>query len=349
MSSSESVRVAIIGYGLAGSVFHAPLVDSVDGMEVAAIVTSNPERIDAAKQAYPECRILSSVDEVWNSADDLDLVVVASPNKFHFPHCKAALEAGLAVVVDKPMAVRSEECRELIELAASKKLPFSVFQNRRWDGDFLTVRKLVEDGRLSGVFRIESRFERFRPEAIKRWRESGAPEEAGGLLYDLGSHLIDQACVLFGDPISVHAELNVRRTNAEAVDDVFLSLSFQNDVTAHLWCSAIAGIQGPRFRVLGLNGAYEKYGLDPQEDQLKAGLRPGDTNWGLDKTGSDGSLVSTTSDTSVETLPGSYELYYKQMRDAVRGLSPVPVPPEAGLRTIEIIETAKIGCQALEP
>ena len=271
------IRVALIGYGLAGAVFHGPLISSTPGMSLATIVTGDPERRARASSDHPDAQLLAGVDTLWQRAADHDLVVVATPNRSHVPLGLAALEAGLPVVIDKPMAPTAEEGRRLVAEATERDLLLAVFQNRRWDGDFLTVRRLLSEDALGPIVRFESRFERWRPRVSpEAWRERGDPEEAGGLLFDLGSHLIDQAVVLFGPPRTVYAEVDRRRPSAEVDDDVFVALEHEAGVRSHLWMSVLAAIPGPRMRVLGMRAAYEKFGLDVQERALSEGAHPED-------------------------------------------------------------------------
>ena len=257
-----AIRVALLGYGLAGAVFHAPLIAAVDGLELAAIVTRDDERRSRARRDHPGAALLDSPREVWERAGDLDLVVVAAPNRVHVPLARAAIEARLAVVVDKPLAASAEEGRSLVRDAREQGVMLTVFQNRRWDGDFLTLRGLLQEDALGQVARFESRFERWRPELSAGWRESGEAEDAGGLLYDLGSHLVDQALCLFGPAVHVYAEVDIRRSGAQTDDDTFVALTHESGVRSHLWMSAVAAQPGPRFRVLGSRAAYVKYGLD---------------------------------------------------------------------------------------
>jgi len=207
--------VAIIGYGLAGSVFHAPLISATPGMAVAAVVTGNPARQEQVSADVPDAAVLADSDEIWERAEDFDLVVVAAPNRAHAPLATASMRAGIPVAVDKPLATSVDDARRLASLSQETGVLLSVFHNRRWDNDFLTVRRLLAEGQLGRVLRFESRFERYRPEVAERWRESPAREDGGGLLYDLGSHLIDQALVLFGAPSHVYAEVECRRAGAE--------------------------------------------------------------------------------------------------------------------------------------
>ena len=208
-NSPEPLRVGLIGFGTAGRFFHAPLLAAAPGLALTTIVTSDPTRRDQASAAYPGVRIVAGAEELWSQG--LDLVVVASPNKTHVPLASAAIEAGAAVVVDKPFAITSQDASGLVELARERGRLLSVFQNRRWDGDFRTVRQLIDEGALGTVHRFESRFERWRPQLKGGWRETGGRDEGSGLLYDLGSHLIDQALTLFGPATSVYAEADIRR------------------------------------------------------------------------------------------------------------------------------------------
>ena len=215
-------RVVVLGYGLAGRFFHAPFIAATPGLELTGVVTGDEDRRAQALADYPGVAVLDTAEEVWARAAELDLVAVATPNRVHVPLALAALEAGLAVVVDKPLATTADEGRRLVEAARERGLMLTVFQNRRWDGDFLTVKQLLADEALGKVHRFESRFERWRPELAGTWRERA--EEGGGLLFDLGSHLVDQALQLFGPVDSVYAEVDVRRPGAEVDDDVFLAL-----------------------------------------------------------------------------------------------------------------------------
>ncbi|MEV4196191.1 Gfo/Idh/MocA family protein, partial [Streptomyces toxytricini] len=300
------LRVGLVGYGLAGSVFHAPLVAATEGLVLDTVVTSDPARRAQAEEAYPGVRVTASAEELWSGATAVDLVVVASPNKTHVPLATAALSAGVPVVVDKPLAGTAAEARELAGLADRTGTFLSVFQNRRWDNDFLTVRRLIADGELGDVQRFESRFERWRPQLKGGWRESGAPEEIGGLLYDLGSHVVDQALVLFGPAAAVYAETDVRRPGAEADDDTFIAITHASGVRSHLYVSATAAQLGPRFRVLGSRAGFVKYGLDPQEAALREGHRPG-SRPGLPAPGPLGPAMSTLIRSCWSTLATRYE------------------------------------------
>ncbi|MGW7397208.1 Gfo/Idh/MocA family oxidoreductase [Streptomyces cyaneofuscatus] len=347
-ASGTPLRVALVGYGLAGSVFHAPLIAATEGLVLDTAVTSNEERRAEARAAYPDLRFAASPDELWERADELDLVVIASPNKTHVALATAALKAGLPVVVDKPIAGTAAEARELAALAEERGLLLSVFQNRRWDNDFRTLAALIADGELGEVQRFESRFERWRPQPKGGWRESGDPEEIGGLLYDLGSHVVDQALVLFGPAVQVYAESDVRRPGAAADDDTFIAITHANGVRSHLYVSATTAQLGPRFRVLGSTAGYVKYGLDPQEAALREGKRPGTAGepWGEEveevwgRIGS-GESPLTGGGTPVRTLPGDYPAYYAAVAAAVRGAGENPVTALQAAAALDVLEAAR--------
>ncbi|MFJ4472470.1 Gfo/Idh/MocA family oxidoreductase [Streptomyces sp. NPDC089424] len=341
------LRVGLVGYGLAGSVFHAPLIATTEGLALDTVVTSNPERQEQARTEHPGVRVVATPDELFERADDLDLVVIASPNKTHVPLATTALKAGLPVVVDKPVAGTAAEARELAALAEERGQLLSVFQNRRWDNDFLTLRHLVADGELGDVWRFESRFERWRPQLKGGWRESGDPAEIGGLLYDLGSHVVDQALVLFGPAASVYAEADVRRQGAETDDDTFIAVTHASGVRSHLYVSATTAQLGPRFRVLGSRAGYVKYGLDPQEAALKDGHRPATTaGWGTEPESLWGRLGSGESPLTgggrpVPTLPGDYPAYYAGVAAAVRDGAPNPVTALEAAAALDVLEAAR--------
>src|SRR4051812_1418505 len=310
------MRVAIIGYGLAGAVFHAPLVASTEGLEVATIVTSNPRTQEDAQRDHPGARIVERPEDAF----DADLVVVATPNDTHAPLVRAALEEGSAVVVDKPLALSPAEAAELVALGGR----LTVFQNRRWDSDQLTLHRLVRDGELGEVFRYESRFERWRPEpkAEPAWRETRTPERGGGVLLDLGSHLIDEALRLLGPARSVYAEIDACRGGASD-DDAFVAIRHASGGYSHLRTSAVTAAPGPRLRVLGSDGGFLVEGLDDQEAALRDGLRPGrDEPWGV---GPPGRLVRGDEETPVASERGDWPAFYRGVEHWLR--DPAAAPP----------------------
>jgi predicted dehydrogenase len=330
---SEPLAVGIAGYGLAGEVFHAPLVAAEPGLRVAGIVTRDPERQARAHAAHPGAAIVDDAAKL----EDIDLLVVATPNRAHVPLALAAIERGIAVVVDKPLAPSAADARPLI--ARGGRL--TVFQNRRYDGDFLTVRRLVDDGELGEVVRFESRFDRFRP-AIKpgAWRELADPDDGGGLLLDLGPHLVDQAILLLGPVARVYAEVDIRRPGAQVDDDTFVALEHRGGARSHLWMSATAPLHGPRFRVSGLQAGVEIAELDPQEAQLAGGTRPGEPGWGETR-----DRFATVADADgrreVPIAPGAYERFYAEVAAWLRDEGPAPVDPADSLALLEILDAAR--------
>lgn len=335
-----SLRVALIGYGTGGAVFHAPLISSVPGLELSAVVTGNPERQAAVRDRHPDARVLENPDRVWETTGEFDLVVVSAPNRLHVPLARTALTTGLPVVLDKPVAATAADARSLAALAAVRGLPVIPFHNRRWDGDFRTVHRLIGAGALGGVQRFESRFERWRPQVKPGWKESSDPRDAGGILYDLGSHLIDQAIALFGRPERVYAELDVRRPGAESVDDAFVALAHPGGVRSHLWMSATAARLGPRFRVLGDRAAYTVHGMDGQEDALREGHTPKDPGWGQAPPETYGLLGTPGKETPEPTDLGAYQDFYAGVARTLRGETPPPVTLTDAIAGLEVIEAA---------
>jgi predicted dehydrogenase len=338
----SELNVAIIGYGIGGAVFHGPLVEATPGLRVAYVVTANEERAAAAKRVHDGVGVVRSADELWARADSIDLVVVTSPNREHAPQALAAIEAGLPVVVDKPFAIDIAQGVRVIGAAREAGVPLTVFQNRRWDGDFLTLRRLIDEGVLGDITRFESRFERWRPSLKGGWREVGGAGEAGGLLYDLGAHLIDQAMLLFGPVKQVYAQVDTRRAGVLNDDDTFLALTHQNGVRSHLWVSALASNLAPRMRVLGTRAAYVKYGLDVQEDRLRDGRRPDlEADWGIEPESMWGELGTPGDSSPVATEPGCYQRFYADVAAALRGGGALPVDPADAVEGLRVIEAAQ--------
>jgi scyllo-inositol 2-dehydrogenase (NADP+) len=335
------LRVAIIGYGLAGRVFHAPLIAATRGLTVTSIVTSRPERQAEVAREHPEARTLSSADRLWER-DDHDLVVIATPNDAHVPLATAAIDHGLPVVVDKPLAVTAARAEQLVRRAQRAGVLLTVFQNRRWDSDHLTLRRLLDGDHLGDVIRYESRFERWRPSPKPdSWRETLPANQGGGLLLDLGSHLVDQALTLFGVVTHVYAEIGARR-GLPADDDVFIALRHASGTISHLWASAVAGAPGPRLRVLGSEAAFVLTRLDSQEDRLRAGMRP-DTvgDWGVEPEAHRGRLVTGDASVPVPGERGDWARFYGLLATALREGGPPPVDPADGVATLRILEHAR--------
>ena len=343
------IGVGVIGYGLACKVFHAPFVSAVPGLRLKAIVQ---RKGDEAGKAYPAATIYRDVEELLGDSG-IGLVVVATPNETHYALAKQALEAGKHVVIDKPFAASSDEAKELLELAAAKGLIVAPFHNRRWDGDFLTVRRLVDEGALGRLVTFESHFDRYRP--IQRegtWKEAG--NVANGLLFDLGPHLVDQALALFGDPKTVTASVRSDRDKS-AIEDAFdIALGYGGLIA---WCrsSMLACDASPRFLLHGTGGSFKKYGLDPQEPALIAGATVPELGSGDDWLAEDESLWGTLTvapvladpgnveKAQVETAKGDYRHFYANVRDAVNGVEPLLISPEDGVKTIRVLELARVS------
>jgi predicted dehydrogenase len=339
--SSSDLRVGILGYGIGGRVFHAPLTHTTPGLTVAAIVTSAPERVAHARERYPDAAVLPTADELFARSGELDLIVVSTPNRTHVPLALRAIEAGVPVVVDKPFAPTAAEAERVVRAAADAGVGLTVFQNRRWDSDFRTVRAVLDSGRLGTVFRFESRYDRWVPRPKNNWREFGDPAEAGGLLYDLGAHIVDQALQLFGPVTEVYAELDRRRPGVEVDDDTFVALHHANGVRSQLWASVLAATRNPRFRVLGDRGTFTKYGLDVQEPQVIAGMLPGDPGWGVEPEQDAGTLGDGEHVERVPTEVGCYERFYAAVRDALRDKGDWPVDPAGAVAVLRVIEAAR--------
>ena len=268
-------------------------------------------------------------------------VVIATPNASHVPLALAALEARLPVVVDKPLATSAPEAQRVVERAQAAGLLLTVFQNRRWDSDFLTLQRLIGSGDLGTIWRFESRFERWRPQPKQGWRESGDPVDGGGILADLGSHLVDQALVLFGPVTRVFATMDKRRPGVAVEDDACIELSHASGVRSTLWMSAVAAHLGPRLRVLGSRAAYVVDGLDCQEDALRAGGDPASADWGKESPKRWGRVVVGDDSHPVTRGPGRYPDFYGKVRDALRLAGPVPVKPEDAVATLRVLDAAR--------
>jgi predicted dehydrogenase len=338
--SSSDLRVGLLGYGSGGQRFHAPLIAATPGLDLSVIVSGNPDRAAHARAAYPGTAIVPDAEALFARIDELDLVVVSTPNRTHAPLALRAIQARTAVVVDKPFAPTVADAQQVVDAAAAAGVGLAVFQNGRWDSGFLTVRKLIASGRLGTVFRFESRYDRWRPKPKDNWREFGDPAEAGGLLYDLGAHIIDQALQLFGPVAQVYAEVDRRRPGVEVDDDTFVALHHVNGVRSHLWTSVLAATRNPRWRVLGDHGTFTKYGLDVQEQQSINGMQPGEPGWGVEPDADRGTFGDGARTELIPTEVGDYPHFYAQVRDALRGEAPLPVDPKGAVEALRVIEAA---------
>ncbi len=332
------IDVGLVGFGFAGRTFHAPVIAAVEGLRLAAILQRQGSE---AEQAYPAARVVRTLDELL-AIDTIRLVVIATPNTTHFDLAKQCLQAGRDVVIDKPFATTYAEAAELVDLANTRKRLLSVYQNRRWDGDFLTIQHLLPEGKLGRVVLFESHFDRFRPHLKDNaWRER--PEPGSGVLFDLGPHLIDQALVLFGTPEAIGADVRTEREGA-AIDDAFDVVLYYAGLRALLRAGSLVSTQTPRFVIQGTHGGYLKYGLDPQEDALKRGETPAGEFWGYEAPERWGTLLIAQGDSFITdkfpTLPGDYRQYYQNVRDAMLGTAPLAVTAEQALRVMRALELA---------
>jgi len=325
------MNVGLVGYGLAGSVFHAPLIQSVTGLKLAAVVTSRAEQLGEGLRVYP------NLDDLLSDRS-VGVVVIASPTALHFEHARAALFAGKHVVVDKPLSTTVKEADELIALASHEKRVLTVFQNRRWDGDFLTIQRLTRENALGHLHYYEAHFDRFRPQIKKGWRE--VPGPGSGILFDLGAHLIDQALCLFGMPGAVTADVLAQRADAQ-VDDYFHVLLDYGKRRAVLHASTLVTDGGYRLIAHGDAGSFLKRGLDTQEDALKRGVRPGAPDWGADDPQNYGELTPASGERQkIITNRGCYEHFYAALAKCLTEGAPPPVDPRDSRNGLHIIEAA---------
>ena len=340
----NEIRCGVVGFGLAGRIFHSAVIAATEGLALAGIVERSG---DAARQAYPGVAVYRSLEALLADTS-IQLVTIATPNTSHASLAEQCLRAGRHVLVDKPLAVSSGEAASLIRVAREQSRLLSVYQNRRWDGDFHTVAKLLSDGTLGELRRFESHFDRFRP-GLKgnAWREQDMP--GSGILFDLGSHLVDQALVLFGKPQAVFGDVRAEREGAQADDAFDLRLYYPR---ASVWLRASCLTPPPqvRFLVQGTRGSYRKYGLDPQEDTLRSGDLFHSKPWGVEPESSWGTLTLAGADGNPEergvpTLPGDYRDLYRNLRDAIAGSAPLAVQSVDAWRTLRILELARESSQ----
>ena len=334
-----TLNVALIGYGYAGKTIHAPLIRATPGLALTVVGSRDAAKVHAD---LPDVAVALPHD-VW-ARTDVDLVVIATPNDTHHDLARRALTAGKHVVVDKPFTVTADEARDLARVSESAGRVLSVFHNLRWNADSLTVRRLVDEGRLGDVVYFESRLDRYRPLVRPRWREQAVP--GSGIWYDLGAHLVDQALRLFGPPAAVSGDLAMQRPGAQAVDYFHVVLRYERRRVILHGSNLVAG-GSPRFVIHGERASYVKHGMDPQEAALQRGERPGGPRWGQDRR--PGVLYvpsgSETIEEEVPTLPGDWLAYYAGVRDAVRGLGPNPVLPAEAVEVVALLERA---CESAE-
>jgi predicted dehydrogenase len=351
LTSTTTIRTGIIGFGLSGRVFHAPFIATNPDFSLDLIATGDPSRAAEAAAQHPGAHIVPSAEELLARAGDLDLVILASPAHVHLEQGLAALEAGAAVVIDKPFVPSVTDAKQLIEKSEQVGKLLAVFQNRRWDGDFLTVRKLLAEGALGDIHRFESTFERWGGATRDRWQDTTTIEQGAGITYDLGSHLIDQALQLFGPATVEAAELMTVRPGAVSDDDSFISLLHSSGVRSHLTMSRVAAQSGPRFRVLGSASAYKVYGLDGQEPMLKLAQWPGSDGYGITPEAEWGTLGidgSAEGLVAVPTEDGDYPAFYAGVAASILDGAPSPTDPRDALEVVRIIERAHAVSAAAE-
>ncbi|GAB3591684.1 Gfo/Idh/MocA family oxidoreductase [Angustibacter peucedani] len=329
---SARVRVGLVGYGSAGRGIHSPLLREA-GLDVVRVVTSSGERRAQAEQDWTDVRVLSSLEALLLELDAVDVVVLATPTGAHAEQAVACLDAGVPLVVDKPLGVDSGQARWVVEHARSVGVRLTVFQNRRWDGEQLTLQRLVAEGALGPVFRFERRWERWRPQPKDRWRENNTAAEGGGLLLDLHSHLVDSAVQLFGPVREVYAELAAHTTAAE--DDAFLALGHENGVRSHLGALSVAGAPGPRTRVLGRAGAYVVTSFEDEDSAF-----PDLFDLDLEHCGW---LVTGEVREPVLRAPGGPADFYRGVADAVTTGAPMPVDPRDAVHVMEVLDAARVS------
>jgi predicted dehydrogenase len=331
------VRIGLVGYGLGGRYFHAPLIASAENCEFLGVVTTSPERRrqvaeDLGRPAF------ASLEELARAG--AEAVAISTPAATHVSLTQQALRLGLAVVCDKPFAPDANEARQTVRLAEQLNVPLTVYQNRRWDSDFLTLRELLSRGALGTLTAFESRFERFRP-------QSGPATAGGGTLLDFGSHLADQALVLAGPVTGVYAEMHYRADAAGLDDDVFVALTHEGGVRSHLWGSWRQGAPGPRIRAAGTEGAYLIQDVDGQEAQLRSGASPAGAGgqWGAEPPERWGRLLRGDAGEPVPSAHGAWNLFYPAFAAAVRGGQPVPVDPWDAVATAAVLDAARASAR----
>lgn len=340
MPTTAPIRTGIIGFGLSGRVFHAPFLATNPAFRLDLIATGSPERAAQARAQHPGAEVVDSPDALLARAADLDLVVLASPAHTHLEQGFAALDAGTGLVIDKPFVPTVLDAKKLIARAEEGGRLLAVFQNRRWDGDFLTVRRLLAEGRLGTVHRFESTFERWGAPNRDRWQDTTTTDQGAGITYDLGSHLVDQALQLFGPATVEQAELLRVREGSVSDDDAFISLLHASGVRSHLTMSRAAGQAGPRFRVLGSEAAYRVYGLDNQEPFLKEQRWPGSPGYGVTPESEWGTIGAGDAIEPVPTEKGDYPAFYAGVAASILDGAPAPVDPRDALEVVRIVERA---------
>ena len=333
---NNPVKTAIASFGMSGLVFHGPLLKVNQGFEVVSILERT---INISEKMFPNAKIVRTYNEIIENPE-IELVVVNTPDQFHFEMVKQALQNGKHVVVEKPITQKSAEAEKLVTQAKELGLIFTVFQNRRWDGDFRTVQKVLADKKLGRIIEFESHYDRYRTAITPNtWKE--AADEFGGVLYNLGSHMIDQVYVLFGKPKSVSAHLKIIRTAGKVTDYYDIRLEYEH-FSAILKCSYLVKSPGPRYSIYGENGTFYKFGIDPQEELLKTGKLPTGDDWGTEPESEWGTIFYEENGVDfkekIETLPGNYKLFYDNLYNVIRNGADLFVKPQEAVEVLKIME-----------
>jgi predicted dehydrogenase len=327
------IRTALVGYGSVAEKMHAPLIDVCPDLDFVGVVERNGNR---CQDKFQGVKTFRSLDELL-AGDEADLIVITTPNEFHFPMAKQCLLAGKHVVVDKPVTIYSHEAEELDTLAKEKNLICSVFHNRRYDGDIMTLQKLIAENLLGDLVYLESHFDRFRPTISENWREKEVP--GNGITYDLGSHLIDQVVLLFGLPESIQADIRKQRKDAVA-DDHFDIILYYPGFKARVTAGVLVNAPTPKFLLLGEKGSYQKFGLDVQEQAFKDGKRPEGENWGVEPAENWGKLFLSSETVPYPTLNGDYRIFYQNVADSIQKGTPLKVTIEQTISVLKLIEAS---------
>ncbi|MCC5911393.1 MAG: oxidoreductase [Clostridiaceae bacterium] len=338
---TTKIKVGIIGFGKAAMVFHAPIIESVEGLQLTKVVTTNEGMIDRVKSIYPYTTVVSNVEELLQD-ESIDLVVITTPNEHHVDLASKALLAKKHVIVEKPFTITSKEADELIAIAEKQNCILTVHQNRRWDSDYLTVKELIKNDFLGNIVEYEAHFDRFRNKVKEDWREEDRP--GSGILYDLGSHLIDQALCLFGLPQEITADIGIHRDGAK-VDDYFQVILHYGSMKAILKAGMLVRETLPHFIVLGNEGSFVKYGMDIQEEALKKGIAPRDMDhWGEEPETIWGTLNTDIQGLhfrgKIESKRGDYRGFYQNVYLSILGKEELKVRPQEARNTIRVIELA---------
>ena len=338
---NNKIKTAISSFGMSGLVFHGPSLKVNPGFEVVNILERSKE---ISKQIFPEAAIVRSYSDILDNSD-VELVIVNTPDKFHYEMAKQAILHGKHIVVEKPVTLKSSEAQELVELAREKGVVFTVYQNRRWDGDFLTVQKVLKENKLGRLVEFESHYDRYRTVITPdTWKEEG--DEYSGVLYNLGSNMVDQAFVLFGKPLNVTAHLKIVRTGGVVTDYYDIRLDYEK-FSVLLKCSYLVKKTGPRYILHGELGSFFKFGIDPQEELLKVGNLPVGENWGTEPREMWGTISyrkdGNEFEETIETIPGNYNIFYNNVFDVIRIGAELAVKPEEALEVLKILEACLLS------